>query len=71
VVGAGDPRMRLSTVRSLFSRSGEPRLQGWADVKHMYACRTCMCMSPLQSLERLGRLEEGNVSEAFSQLSSR
>lgn len=25
----------------------------------------------MQSLERLGRLEEGNVSEAFSQMSSR
>lgn len=32
--------------------------------------RRCCCLL-LQSLERLGRLEEGNVSEAFSQLSSR
>lgn len=30
----------------------------------------CLCVC-VQSLERLGRLEEGNVSEAFSQLSSR
>jgi hypothetical protein len=29
------------------------------------------CCDVLQALERLGRLEEGNVSEAFSQLSSR
>lgn len=31
----------------------------------------CTHRMSLQSLERLGRLEEGNVSEAFSQLSSR
>lgn len=37
--------------------------------RNMYV--VCTHRTSLQSLERLGRLEEGNVSEAFSQLSSR